>query len=49
MALTTHLYLWTNHTESLKGTVIINGILDQLNLIMVYKTFHAKTAKYTFF
>lgn len=35
----------TNHTESLKGTVIINGILDQLNLTNSYKTLHPKTAE----
>ena len=32
-----------------KKTVALNEILDQMDLINIYTTFHPKTAEYTFF
>ena len=32
-----------------KETVVINDTIDQLTLIDIYRTFHPKTEKYTFF
>ena len=32
-----------------KETVALNGALDQLELIDIYRTLHPKTAEYTFF
>ena len=32
-----------------KETVALNGTLDKLDLIVIYGTFHPKTAEYTFF
>ena len=32
-----------------KAAVVLNDTIDQLDLIDIYQTFHAKTAEYTFF
>ena len=32
-----------------KATVVLNDTIDQLDLIAIYRTFHTKTAEYTFF
>ena len=32
-----------------KATVVLNDTLDQMDLIDVFRTFHLKTAEYTFF
>ena len=32
-----------------KETQVLNGTLDQMDLIDIYKTFHPKAAEYTFF
>ena len=32
-----------------KETLALNDTLDQMNLIAIYRTFHTKTAEYTFF
>ena len=47
----THLHQWTDHLDKKinKETVVLNNILDQLDFTDKYRTFHPKTAEYTFF
>lgn len=41
---------WMNHPDRInKETLELNHILAQMDLIGLYRTFHPKAAKYTFF
>ena len=48
--LTPHLHQWTDHPNKInKETQALNDTTDQIDLIDIYRTFHPKTADYTFF
>ena len=48
--LTSHFHQWTSSKMKInKETEALNDTIDQIDLIDIYRTFHPKTADYTFF
>ena len=45
-----HLHRWKNHSNNInKQTVALNHTLNQIDLIVIFRTFHLKTEEYTSF
>lgn len=39
---------WSSRQKINKGTVALNHILDQMDLIDIFRAFHPKAAEYTY-